>query len=125
MCLLKPATLSNIDIYIKTARAKFLTPKFVKQNVSTTALRSVLFCQMSHLSSEWYSIRFPTFYQFYDSSKVCVIHLRTVKLVVFDIVFQSKNLMRFGNTNKSLIKRKQKQGKYRASISPNSWLQPG
>ena len=34
--------------------------------------------------------------------------------------------MRFGNTNKSLIKRKQKQGKYlRASISPSRWLQQG
>ena len=47
--------------------------------------------------------------------KICVIitiviHLRTVKLVVVDIVFQSKNLMRFGNANKILIKRKQKQG---------------
>ena len=40
------------------------------------------------------------------SLKICVIHLRKVKLVV-DILFQSKNLMRFGNTNKSLIKREQ------------------
>ena len=32
-----------------------------------------------------------------------------MKLVVVDIVFQSKNLMRFGNANKILIKRKQKQ----------------
>ena len=40
--------------------------------------------------------------------KICVIHLRTVKLIVVDI-FQSKNLVRFGSTNKSLIK--QKQGK--------------
>ena len=31
--------------------------------------------------------------------KMCVIHLRTVKLVVVYIV-QSKNLVRFGNTNK-------------------------
>ena len=41
--------------------------------------------------------------------KICVIYLRAMKLVVVDIIFQSKNLMRFGNTNKRLIK--QKQGK--------------
>ena len=43
--------------------------------------------------------------------KICVIHLRTVKLDVVDSIFLSKDLMRFGNTYNSLIKRKQKQGK--------------